>query len=72
MHHCNPCQVLHKDERFVLLFRREWYIRRLNLVAKSPFWTQEKPVKNSKQLLYGFFYEVTKDLLLGVGKGFDI
>jgi hypothetical protein len=38
-----------------LTFNREWYKVIGNLVAKSPFWTSEKPAKNSEQLLCGFF-----------------
>jgi hypothetical protein len=35
----------------------------VNLVAKSPFWTSEKPAKNSKELPCGFFYGASKGLL---------
>ncbi len=45
-----------------LLVRREYHIKRPNLVAKSPM-TREKPAENSKQLLCGFFYKDSKLLL---------
>jgi len=39
---------------------------KLDLVEESPFWTLEKPAKNSKQLLCGFFYKASKGLLLRI------
>jgi len=37
--------------------------------CKESFWTQEKPAKNSKQLLCGFFYPAPKSILPGSAKG---
>jgi hypothetical protein len=54
-----------------LLFSREQHIKRLKLVAKSPFWTAERPAENSKQLLCGFFYEALKSLLPGPTKSWQ-
>jgi hypothetical protein len=46
-------------------------MKRLKLVAKSPFWTPERPAENSKQLLCGFFYEVSKSPLPGSTKSWQ-
>ena len=59
-----------KVHRFYLLFSREWSIKDLDVVARSPFWTPEKPAGNSKQLLCGFFLSSPEGTLITGDAGF--
>ncbi len=54
-----PSYGIPEDERFSLLFRREHYIKRLNLVAQSPFGRERNPQRTLNSFFVGFFIKVS-------------
>ncbi len=55
--------------KIYLDIRERILYKRIKPSCKESFWTLEKPAKNSKQLLCGFFYPAPKSILPGSAKG---